>query len=104
MNKLLEFLNSNNNLRRLVELYRVNNKSFDIKQIGRPGLTPNEALDLTSMVQFCWGIMWAMSWDGRDWLVQVLENEVARIERGGTIHVPTEEEYRIVSGAARRAL
>lgn len=105
--KLLHWLNGpstkegKTNLKYLAELIAVNGGSIDIGRVGaiknesvwgRTGLTPNEALDLTSMVHFSWGIMFAIEKDLRGELQEVVQIEINRQQSGMTIHVPNSSE------------
>lgn len=100
--KLLQFLNGpsntegKTNLRLLAELIAVNGGSLDINRIGavpneskwgRAGLTPNEALELTGLIQFCWGIMFTLEQDLRPLLHEAVQNEITRQEKGSAIHI-----------------
>lgn len=100
--KLLHWLNGpsnqegKTNLSLLAELIAVNGGSLDIHRIGavpnqskwgRVGLTPNEALELTGMVQFAWGIMFTLEQDLRPVLHEAVQNEITRQERGSAIHI-----------------
>lgn len=100
--KLLQWLNGpsnmdgKTNLQYLAELIAVNGGSLDIHKIGavkneskwgRAGLTPNEALELTGIVQFGWGIMFTLELDQRGLLHEAVQNEITRQERGSRIHI-----------------
>lgn len=108
--KLQEWLNTpsnkegSTNLMYLAELIAVNGKSIDIGRLGRvpddsvwgrKGLIPNEALDLTAMVQFAWGIMFALGVDLRPNLYEVIEKEVTRREARSLLYIPTNEEQNV---------
>lgn len=105
--KLLIWLNGpspkdgKTNLHYLAELIAVNGGKVDIHRVGavkndskwgRAGITPNEALDLTGMLQFAWGIMFVLDADMRGELHEAVQNEITRQEKGFLIHIPGQNE------------
>lgn len=108
--KLQEFLNGPSNkkgltnLMYLAELIAVNGGSIDIGSLvrvpndtvwGRKGLIPNEALDLTGMIQFAWGILFTIEQDLRPLLFEVIQKEITRREARSSIYIPTTEEQSV---------
>lgn len=105
--KLLHWLNGDSskkgktNLQYLAELIAVNDGSIDIHKLGavpndsvwkRTGLVPNEALDLTGMVQFCHGIMFTLEKDLRNVLNECVQHEIDQQVRGTRIIIPRSDE------------
>lgn len=110
MNKLKMWLNNPSkkpgltNLAYLAELIAVNGGSFDIHAIGsklvpespwkRVGLVPNEALDMTGMIQCAFGIMIGVGLDLEQDFHEIIQNEIERQRVGTCIHVATSDEQR----------
>lgn len=105
--KLLHWLNGpstkdgKTNIQYLSELIGVNGGSIDIRKLGavpdespwkRSGLVPNEALDLTAMTHFAWGLMFGIEKDLRDVLNECVQNEINRQVKGTAIYIPRSDE------------
>lgn len=116
--KLMKFLNGPSRcegktiLTYLSELIAVNGGSIDIKKIGsmkvtnpwgRTGLTPNEAFELTGMVQFAHGIMFTLELDLTATFNEAIQNEISKQVDGRKIYVPLTEEVQKFSQPFRRA-
>lgn len=92
---------------RLIELIAVNYGQIDVSRLGpvpneskwgRAGLTPNEALELTGLINFFFGCIYALGVpEEAQQLRESIQREIARIESGSLLTLPTTDEINVIA-------